>query len=351
MLLAGGSLGWCVRGKVGSTVTEGAAVPEWLAALRAERARAVPVVAWRELTDRLWPGARFLGSEPLVGGLGGLVDRLVAEQAGGVRVTAVVRRFPTAGGNGPEEATREVATLEVLALHEVPAPRALWSDPAGEVLGRPALAMSEVPGRSLAADLDAEGAALAGRLLARLHRVPGSAMGHVPEPGDLRTQIAGELSRSAALDRDVVDRCGLHAAIERGAQVVAGQQETFRHDDFHPGNVLRHGSAASVVDLTGAGRGDPGRDLGYCRMDLALTAVEGTTEALLAGYREAGGVVPEHLWLYDLLGGLRCLPTPAHWLPAFHEQGRTDLSVDVVEDRARRFIADALAEATTRGAL
>jgi hypothetical protein len=105
-----------------------------------------------------------------------------------------------------------------------------------------------------------------------------------------------------------------------------------------------------VVDLTGAGRGDPGRDLGYCRLDLALTAVEGTTEAFLAGYRQAGGVVPEQLWLYDLLGALRCLPTPAHWLPAFHEQGRTDLTAEVVEGRARRFIADALAAATTSGA-
>jgi hypothetical protein len=113
--------------------------------------------------------------------------------------------------------------------------------------------------------------------------------------------------------------------------------------------VVRNGFTAAVVDLTWAGRGDPGRDLGYCRLDLALTAVEGTSEAFLAGYREAGGVVPEHLWLYDLLGALRCLPTPAHWLPAFHEQGRTELTVDVVESRARRFIADALANAAFGG--
>lgn len=106
-----------------------------------------------------------------------------------------------------------------------------------------------------------------------------------------------------------------------------------------------------MVDLTWAGRGDPGRDVGYCRLDLALTAVEGTSEAFLAGYLEAGGVIPEHLWLYDLLGAWRCLPTPADWLPAFHEQGRTDLTADVIEDRARRFIADALVDATTSGAL
>jgi aminoglycoside phosphotransferase (APT) family kinase protein len=325
-------------------------VSEWHATLRAERARVVPRVAWCALADQLWPGARFSSSEPIVGGLGALIDRLIAEDAEGDRVTAVVRRFPSGGGNGPGEVIREVATLEVLTLCEAPAPRPLWSDPAGEVLGRPALAMSDLPGRSLAAGLDAEGAALAGRLLARLHRVPGSSMGHVPHPGDLHAQIAGELSGSVPLEADVVDRRELHVAIERGAQVVAGQQETFRHDDFHPGNVVRDGSSAAVVDLTWAGRGDPGRDVGYCRMDLALTAVEGTTEAFLAGYREAGGVVPEQLWLYDLLGALRCLPTPADWLPAFHEQGRTDLTPDVIEGRARRFIADALADATASGA-
>ena len=176
-------------------------------------------------------------------------------------------------------------------------------------------------------------------------------MGHVPDPGDLQTQITGELSGSVPDEEDVVDRRELHAAIERGAQVVVGQQETFRHDDFHPGNVVRNGSSAAVVDLTWAGRGDPGRDVGYCRLDLALTAVEGTAEAFLAGYREAGGVIPEHLWLYELLAALRCLPTPAVWLPAFHEQGRTDLTAEVIEGRARRYIADALADATTSGPL
>ena len=331
-------------------MTEGAAVPDWLADLRAERARVVPPVAWCALADRLWPGGRFLSSEPLVGGLGALMDRLIAEDAEGVRVTAVVRRFPAGGANGPEGARREVATLQVLRRCEAPAPRPLWSDPAGEVLGRPALAMTDLPGRSMAADLDAEGAEVAGRLLARLHRIPGASMSHVPDPGDLHTQITGELSGSVLRKEDVVDRRELHTAIERGAQVVAGRPETFLHDDFHPGNVVRNGTTAAVVDLTWAGRGDPGRDLGYCRMDLALTAVQGTTEAFLTGYHEAGGVVPEHLWLYDLLGGLRCLPTPAHWLPAFHEQGRTDLTTALVEARARRFIADALAHATTSGA-
>lgn len=315
--------------------------------LRAGRAREMPAKAWCALTEQLWPGAaRFGRSEPLVGGLSALLDRLIADDADGVRVTAVVRRFLPEAGQRPEDVTREVATLEVLAAHEVPAPRHLWSDPAGEILGRPALAMTDLPGRALGADLDADGAALAGRLLARLHCVPAAAMDHIPDPGDLQAQIRSVLSRSTARDEDIIDRSGLHAAIEHGAQVVAGQQQTFLHDDFHPGNVLRHCSTASVIDLTGAGRGDPGRDLGYCRLDLALTAVEGTTDAFLAGSRQAGGVVPEHLWLYDLLGGLRCLPTPAQWLPAWHEQDQTDLTADEVEERAQRFIADALADAT-----
>ena len=321
---------------------EDTAVPRWLAVLRAGRARVVPDAAWRALTEQLWPGARFSGSEPVVGGLSTLMDRVIAIRGDGERVTAIVRRFQPERGHGPEDATGEVATLEVLAAHEVPAPRPMWSDPSGEVFDQPALAMSDLPGRALAANLDADGAALAGRLLAQLHRVPGTAMGHVPDPGPLQTQITGILSRSSPVDDDIIDRSRLHAAIEHGAQMAPGPDQTFLHDDFHPGNVLRHGDTASVIDLTWAGRGVPGRDLGYCRLDLALTAVEGTTDAFLAGYRQGGGVVPEHLWLYDLLGGLRCLPTPAHWLPAFHAQGRTDLTADQVENRAQRFIADAL---------
>lgn len=139
------------------TMTEGAAVPDWHATLRAERARVVPPVAWCALAERLWPGGRFSSSEPVLGGLGALMDRLIAEDAEGVRVTAVVRRFPSGGANGPEEVRREVATLQVLTRCEAPAPRPLWSDPAGEAFGRPALAMTDLPGRSLAADLESRG--------------------------------------------------------------------------------------------------------------------------------------------------------------------------------------------------
>ncbi|MDX1658167.1 MAG: aminoglycoside phosphotransferase family protein [Nitriliruptorales bacterium] len=326
----------------GPGLEEDAASPRWLALLRAGRAREVPDGAWRALTQGLWPGARFSTSQPIAGGLSTLLDRITAVKTDGEPVTAVVRRFQPERGHGPEDAAGEVATLAVLAAHEAPAPRLLWSDPSGEVFGQPALAMSDLPGQPVAASLDARGAALAGRLLAQLHRIPGTSMEHVPDPGTLETQVTAILSGSAPADDDMLDRSGLHAAIEHGVRMVSGQDQTFLHDDFHPGNVMRHGDTAAVIDVTWSGRGDPGRDLGYCRLDLALTAVEGTVDAFLAGYRQAGGVVPEDLWFYDLLGGLRCLPTPAHWLPAFHAQGRTDLTTHQVEARARRFIADAL---------
>ena len=114
---------------------------EWHAALRAERARLVPLAAWCALTDRLWPGGRFLRSEPVVGGLGALIDRLIAEDAEGVRVTAVVRRFAAGGANGPEEVGREVATLQALTRCEAPAtscgtgPRQRWSTSRGPGVG------------------------------------------------------------------------------------------------------------------------------------------------------------------------------------------------------------------------
>jgi hypothetical protein len=43
---------------------EGAAVPEWHAALRGRTRTVVPLAAWCALTDRLWPGARYLRSSP-----------------------------------------------------------------------------------------------------------------------------------------------------------------------------------------------------------------------------------------------------------------------------------------------
>jgi aminoglycoside phosphotransferase (APT) family kinase protein len=327
------------------------AVPPWLTTLRTERARAVPASRWSDLVQRLWPGGALERVEPLVGGLGGLLDRVIAKDPAGRSVSVVVRRFFPEWEEEPEHVSEEVATLAVLEAHGVPAPQSRWSDPAGEVLGRPALAMSDLPGRALARVLEPVGAALAGRLLAALHAIPGEAMHHRRAPGDLAAQVEAALASSRHHDEDFVDRDHLHAVLRRGAQVVIGAPETFLHDDFHPGNVLIDGADAYVIDLTWSTRGDPGRDLGYCRLDLALTAIAGTAEAFLEGYRDAGGAVPEDLWFYDLMAVRRCLPTPAHWLPAFHEQGRTDLTATSVEDRARRFLDDALRRGRNAGVL
>lgn len=326
------------------------AEPWSLPTLRAARADVVPRTRWELLVESIWDGASLRSVEPLIGGLGGLLDRVQA-LADGAAVSTVVRRFLPEWGEGAADVARSVATLEVLASHDVPGPRPMWSDGTGELLGRPALAMTDLPGSPVAAALDPGGAGLVGGLLARLHEVPGAAMAHRPEPGDLADQIARELEHSRARDEDFMDRGVLHTALEQAAERVTGQPETFLHDDFHPGNVLRHGTDAYVVDLPWATRGDPGRDLGYCRLDLALTSTAGTAEGFLAGYRAGGGVVPEHLWVYDLMGALRSLPTPADWLPAFHELGRTDLTADDFEQRARAFVTDALARGLSAGVL
>lgn len=325
--------------------------PEWLATLRAERARPVPEASWGRVVGGIWPRGSLRRVEPLVGGLGGLLDRVHAEDARGNPVSAVVRRFMPEWGETPEDVTGEIATLEVLAAHDVPAPRTLWSDATGAVLGRPALAMTDLRGRAAAAGLSVETAGLVGELLARLHRVPGPAMRHRPAPGTLTAQVGRELARSRPQDGDYLDRQVLHAALEGAVRRIPGQRETFLHDDFHPGNVLVDGTVTSVVDLSWATRGDPGRDVGYCRLDLALTGVPGTTEAFLAAYEAAGGVVPEHLWLYDLVAALRSLPTPAQWLPAFHEQGRADLTPGDLVERARSFVDGALEHGRAAGVL
>lgn len=327
------------------------AEPEWLATLRSQRAEPVPGERWAELVEAIWPGGHLHEALPMTGGLGGLLDRVRVVARDGREVSAVVRRFMPEWGEVPEHVVGETTTLDVLAAYDVPAPRTVWSDPDGRVLGRPALVMSDLPGSPAAAVLDEEVARFLGRLLAQLHRIPGTAMHHRPDPGDLATQIRRRLERSAVHDDDFTDRAALDAALELAAAHVPGQPETFLHDDFHPGNVIIDGDRASVIDLSWATRGDPGRDLGYCRLDLALTGVPGTTGALLEGYRDAGGVVPEHLWVYDLEAVHHSLPSPAHWLPAFHEQGRDDLTPAVLEQRGRAFLQDAVARGRAAGVL
>jgi aminoglycoside phosphotransferase (APT) family kinase protein len=135
----------------------------------------------------------------------------------------------------------------------------------------------------------------AGRLLARLHAVP-------PGPGAPATGAPVRVRRAlrrAGLGTDpglVAPRAAVRrAAAALPAGVLAGSPApgrpvTLTHGDWHLGQLARLPAGWRLLDVDELGVGDPGWDLAWVAAWYAVGVLPAAGwEALLAGYRAAGG--------------------------------------------------------------
>lgn len=207
----------------------------------------------------------------------------------------------------------EFALLQVAHDAGMRAPRPLWLEPTGTVIGMPFHITRRLKGsadpRKLVRGLEeAEGDALANELgaeLAKLHRVtpakaPPALAFLPPVPANL---IAARLARfRAQLDQLPEAQPVLEWAINRledeaPAYARGSDRVTLCHRDFRTGNYLVDNAKLSgVLDFEFAGWSDPYEDLGwFCArcwrfgMAGAEAGGIGAREAFYAGYESGGG--------------------------------------------------------------
>lgn len=295
------------------------------------------------LRDDLWPGGRIVAVERMFGGLGSTTHRVEAVTADGTPETVVLRGHLHEVGATERVCRREAATLRALEEVSGPAPRLRWSDPGGEVFGRPALATTLAPGRTLVAEWTPGDVEPLARVLAAVHALPVEAFGHLRRPPDVAAEVEPYLAPEHRDPGDpFVDVDLLCATVRRGTARSVRPRPVLVHEDFHPGNVLWDGHTATVIDWVAPYVGHPGRDVGYCRYDLTLACGPEVAGAFTDAYAVAAGGVPQDLWLWDLVAVASSLPTPAGWLRAFHEHGRLDLTAEGFEASGRAFFHAAL---------
>jgi aminoglycoside phosphotransferase (APT) family kinase protein len=103
------------------------------------------------------------------------------------------------------------------------------------------------------------------------------------------------------------------------------------HIDYWPGNVLWHrGHIAAIVDWEEAAYGDPGIDVAYCRMELALSGMGHVADAFLRAYEAQRGRQVENLAFWELAAAAR---------PMFSPEVR--ITESPAREAFRRFIAGA----------
>lgn len=309
--------------------------PEDEAALEAIRDSDPDPMGLMDVIELIAPEARATGWHRLPGGFGAVVHRIDVTMPSGASTAFVLRRYLPETGQDGAVATREAATLEALRDTLVPAPELLWLDADGAAFGRPALAMTRLPGRPRSAEVAADPGILRGlaEALVSLQWVAVDTLDHLPAHPDPAALTAA--LRDAELPAsDLVDTHAIRAEVLAHADRVRPQPVALGHGDFHIGNALfDDGRVTGIVDWNHARVADPRADVAYCAFDLALMAGMAFAEAFLDHHAALRGEMADAAW-WRLRAATSAFPDPLDWVPAWHALG-----VEVTEDEVRdRFV-------------
>lgn len=261
---------------------------------------------------------------PVTAGASKEIDLIDYMPAGGdgTPSTVVLRTEPSSGADA-DGMLREAALLTGAAERGVPVPRVLAAGRGGDDYPVPYVLTTFVAGESLAP-----------RLLRRFANEGGGE--------DFVRELGGHLARIHAMAvPDLIDPAGTdeHADWHERYRALGVDSAAFEwafrwleenrpseidrtlvHGDFRLGNLMvDSGRVTGVLDWELSHVGDPREDLGWlCAppwrfRSLHPVAGIGSREALLQGYREAGGleILPEDLQWWEVLGtvkwGVMCL--------------------------------------------
>ncbi len=231
----------------------------------------------------------------------------------------VLREFPA----GDDAARREAHVLGALDGLDGLAPRLLASYVGGPSSERPAVLISRLPGRADINPADPHRwAAELGRALARVHaadleRLTGFES-VFERPGGSQARLTGPAATPVT------------TAWER----LVSAPTVLTHYDFWSGNVLWQGDELSgVVDWSGAARGPPGFDLGWCRMDLFLLYDEQIADDFVSSYEAASGTAVSEGVLWDLWAVARSNEAVEDWVGNYRGLGRPGLTATELRSR------------------
>jgi aminoglycoside phosphotransferase (APT) family kinase protein len=261
----------------------------------------------------------------------------------------VIRRYGAwRAQNDPGVGAREWAILTALGRAGAPAPRPLWLDEAGTLFGCPTLVTSLLPGRGLLAPRDVPGwVRQQAEAIVLIHAVPLTNAEHSLLI-EQRIELAALLERDAPPEELANQPRGTEVwqAMRRWWPQIDTSAPTLLHGDYWSGNTLFHrGRLSGVVDWEQSRRGNPGQDVGCCRLDLALLIGGDAPALFLSAYEAASGRFVPDLFFWDLYMAAWALPSTGEYLVGYRDLGRTDLTLDLVQARLTAFVTDARARA------
>ncbi len=226
---------------------------------------------------------------------------------------AVIRiRPPAPGLLEPYDLSRQFRVLQALEPTPVKAPRPLWLEPTGDVIGREFYVMERLPGRvyeqgypdELAMDAARLGRMCSGLVeqLSAVHNLDLATTG-LDQLGDGRDYLTRELDHwSGEIDRmrrGPVPALDQLAAALRQSHPDSSPDVTLVHGDAKPGNfAFVDGEVTAVFDWEMAAVGDPMADIGWAEVNWAMPGCFASAprapsaDKLVRRWQELTGITP-----------------------------------------------------------
>jgi aminoglycoside phosphotransferase (APT) family kinase protein len=281
---------------------------------------AVTTAVCDQLLQRLYPGSRLIGHQPLTGGVSAQIERLDVVHADGSTGKLVLRHFDAGVWKSlsNDVISQEYRLLCALYVRGLPVPEPLYLDISSQLVPAPLLVMRYVEGVTEIAEPDLPHAVTEmAKLLAQLHSLDPKALALPPLPQ--RENPIEQLPQylPAGEEWDVVRQ-----ALPRYR--IAEAEPSLLHGDYWPGNLLwADGRIVALIDWEDAALGPPVSDLACARSELnalyGMDAAESFTHEYLA--RRTSELTDLAVW--DLYVSCAALSSMHRWgLPLAVEQAR-----------------------------
>jgi aminoglycoside phosphotransferase (APT) family kinase protein len=297
------------------------------------------------IISQLADGATFKAARPLPGSFSNETTLLTYETAVGSQ-QAVVRRYAVFGDyDRGEKAEREFKTLALCQQHNIPAPTPLLLDKSGDLLGSPGIVTSFVPGQQIIRPTDeAAWVAELAQTLARIHDIPLTAA-EMSFLLDGNKEVTWFLNGSKVTEAMAghPDGTAVWHAVHNLLPAIQPVPPALMHVDYWLGNILWHDELiTAVLDWEEASFGDPGYDVAYLRLELAMLGSETLADAFLAAYMQASGRPLPNLAFWELAAAARFMPDPEGLIVEWQTLQAGVYEVTAVQQNFRRFLASAL---------